>query len=68
MEKWKLVSEALPDIGKKVMVYCDPNGKNKNPLGVTTGHYWGTNENKTIHNGWDLTDITHWMELPEKPI
>ena len=66
MDEWKTINE-LPEVGKKVLVYCNPNGKYNNPLGVTTGHYWGDNEKKTIHNGWDLTDITHWMELPVKP-
>lgn len=60
--EWISVETALPEEGKRVLVYCKP-------IGITASYYWGKNgkEVETKCNGWSIMDVTHWMPLPVKP-
>lgn len=54
---------SCPEAKKKVLIYC-------NPIQETTGYYWGVGHQKVpsdLCKGWSIMDVTHWMELPEKP-
>ena len=54
---------SYPESGKKVLIYCKP-------IDFCTGYYWGKKHSKEpteLCKGWSIMDVTHWMELPEKP-
>jgi hypothetical protein len=59
---WIDVSEQLPEIKKKVMIWCDS-------IGFTYGFYWGienTKENEPC-KGWSIMGVTHWQEIIDGP-
>jgi hypothetical protein len=59
---WIPISEKLPDIDVKVIVYDAETGIMH--TGAFDGMLWHLGD-----GGWllDLDDFTHWMHLPEPP-
>ena len=64
-DKWISVEDALPEVGKKVLLYCKP-------IGITTGYYWGIGLNNNVPSdsckGWCLMNVTHWQPLIDPPV
>lgn len=63
MSEWIDVNTDKPEIGIKVLIYCDA-------LGITTGYYWHDKQDKIPHEdckGWSIMNVTHWMPLPPPP-
>lgn len=67
MKNWISVTDELPEIGKKVLIYCEP-------IDFCCGYFWGKEGELYIKkvpskpcNGWSIMGVTHWQYLPEKP-
>lgn len=59
--KWISVKDSLPEVGKKVLVYCKEN-KNDYEIGAYSDTYRGFFVRQTWYE-----NITHWMPLPQPP-
>jgi len=60
---WISVKEQLPEVGKKVLIYCKP-------IGIATGYYWGIGQRNVPSdpcNGWSIMEVTHWQPSPDVP-
>lgn len=67
--RWIPVSEQLPELGERVLVYCGQYNtekhvrhiayRKKTAEGLLWVHYYGWHS---------LEDVTHWQPLPEPPI
>ena len=62
-DKWISVEERLPETNEDVLVVVDYGGKS----GVITGYMRSQNLGWQGLVGQRLTDVTHWMPLPEPP-
>ncbi len=62
--EWISVKESLPEVGKKVLLFCKP-------IGITVGYYWGIGLNDNVPSepckGWSIMDVTHWTSLIDTP-
>lgn len=57
MGKWISVEDRLPKIKQGVVVYLSYKGFNEHNVSITTYDKYGFN----------LSNVTHWMPLPEPP-
>lgn len=63
LDNWISVEERLPETNEDVLVVVDYGGKS----GVITGYMRSQNLGWQGLVGQRLTDVTHWMPLPEPP-
>ena len=61
VQEWISVKDRLPEVGKKVLVYCKEN-KNDYEIGAYSDTYRGFFVRQTWYE-----NITHWMPLPPAP-
>ena len=61
VQEWISVKDRLPEVGKKVLVYCKEN-KNDYEIGAYSDTYRGFFVRQTWYE-----NITHWMPLPQPP-
>ena len=61
VQEWISVKDRLPEVGKKVLVYCKEN-KNDYEIGAYSDTYRGFFVRQTCYE-----NITHWMPLPPAP-
>ena len=59
--RWISVKDRLPEVGKKVLVYCKEN-KNDYEIGAYSDTYRGFFVRQTCYE-----NITHWMPLSQPP-
>ena len=61
VQEWISVKDRLPEVGKKVLVYCKEN-KNDYEIGAYSDTYRGFFVRQTWYE-----NITHWTLLPRPP-